>query len=256
MKLLSPINKMLTQPLVLACALLGVSGGALAAGGGALPYSYSADVSNLPSVQRGAKYFMAYCSGCHSMQYMRYSRVAKDLQIPEEMLQASLMFTSDKLGDTIVSAMPKEKGKEWFGQLPPDLTLETRARGEDWVYSYLKSFYVDPARPLGVNNLVLAGASMPHVLWEQQGWQVLATHDEGAEDDGHGHGDPFELAQAGSLAPSDYDKFVGDIVNFMAYAAEPGRSARQALGVKIIVYLLILLGFAYLLKKEYWRDIH
>ncbi|WP_420464490.1 cytochrome c1 [Panacagrimonas sp.] len=256
MKLLSPISKMLTCSLLIAGALFG--GSVLAAGGGALPYGYEADVGNLPSVQRGAKYFMAYCSGCHSMQYMRYSRVAQDLQIPEEMLQANLMFTSDKIGDTIVSAMPKEKGKEWFGQLPPDLTLETRARGEDWVYSYLKSFYVDPARPLGVNNLVLAGASMPHVLWELQGWQVPATHehDEGGEDSHGGHDDPFEIVQAGSLEPRDYDKFVGDLVNFMAYAAEPGRSARQALGVKVLVYLFVLLGFAFLLKKEYWRDVH
>lgn len=254
MKLSSPIIK-LTGSLLLGLAALASVGGASAAGGGPLPYSFKADVTNLPSVQRGAKYYMAYCSGCHSMQYLRYSRVAQDLEIPVEMLEANLMFTSDKLGDTILSAMPKDKGKEWFGQSPPDLTLETRARGESWVYSYLKSFYVDPSRPLGVNNLVLAGASMPHVLWEQQGWQALASHDEHAGG-GHGKADPFELAEPGMLSPKDYDKLVGDVVNFMAYAAEPGRADRVALGWKAITYLLVLFGFAYLLKREYWRDVH
>ena len=273
MKSVSLISKLVVAGLAFA-----VSGAAMAAGGHALPYSYEADVSNLPSVQRGAKAFMGYCSGCHSMKYLRYSRIGQDLQIPEDMLKANLMFTSEKVGDPILSSLSKAEGAKWFGQAPPDLTLETRARGEDWVYSYLKSFYVDPARPLGVNNLVLPGASMPHVLWELQGWQQKADHEphaaapaaaEGAEaahgdeknahgtqEGGHGHASPFTLVQPGTLAPRDYDKFVGDIVNFMAYAAEPGRSHRQALGVKAIVYLLILLVFAYLLKKEYWKDVH
>lgn len=259
MKSLPPIFKKWAARLALALGAATASAGVMAAGGGALPYSYEADVDNLPSVQRGAKYYMAYCSGCHSMQFMRYSRIASDLEIPEQMLQDNLMFTGGNIGDTIASAMPAEKGEDWFGQRPPDLTLETRARGEDWVYSYLKSFYIDPARPMGVNNLVLAGASMPHVLWEQQGWQVLASHDEESEEgehDGHGHADPFISVQKGALSPEEYDKFVSDLVNFMAYAAEPGRSDRQALGVKVLVYLFVLLGFAYLLKKEYWRDIH
>lgn len=246
---------MLIKKLAFAGLALTLSGAALAAGGHKLPYSYEADVDNLPSVQRGAQYFMSYCSGCHSMQYMRYSRVGQDLNIPEDLLKANLMFTSDKPGDVITASMPKGDGTRWFGQAPPDLTLETRARGEDWVYSYLKSFYVDPSRPLGVNNLVLPGASMPHVLWELQGWQVQAPAGEHA-DDGHGKAEPFKLVQPGSLDAEQYDKFVGDLVNFMAYAAEPGRSMRQALGVKALVYLFVLLGFAYLLKLEYWRDVH
>ena len=246
----------LIQKLALATLALSVSGTALAAGGNALPFDYKADVSNLPSVQRGAQYYMSYCSGCHSMQFMRYSRVAQDLEIPEDLLKANLMFTSDKTGDVITSSLRKADAAKWFGQAPPDLTLETRARGEDWVYSYLKSFYVDPARPLGVNNLVLPGASMPHVLWELQGWQAQAPAAAEHAEGGHGHASPFKLVQAGSLSEDGYDKFVGDLVNFMAYAAEPGRSHRQSLGLKAIVYLLILLGFAYLLKKEYWKDVH
>ena len=244
--------------LAVAGLALALSGAATAAGGHALPYSYVADVDNLPSVQRGAKLYMNYCSGCHSMKYLRYSRMGQDLQIPEDLLKANLMFTSEKPGDVIQTSMPKEEGAKWFGQTPPDLTLETRARGEDWVYSYLKSFYVDPTRPVGVNNLVLPGASMPHVLWELQGWQAKAEAPAEGEHHGGGHGkhSPFTQIEAGTLSSDEYDKAVGDLVNFMAYAAEPGRSARQSLGVKAIAYLLVLLAFAYLLKKEYWRDVH
>jgi ubiquinol-cytochrome c reductase cytochrome c1 subunit len=244
--------------LAVAAFALVVGGAANAAGGHALPYSYVADVDNLPSVQRGAKLFMSYCSGCHSMKYLRYGRMGQDLEIPEDMLKANLMFTSDKPGDVILASMPKDQAAKWFGQAPPDLTLETRARGEDWVYSYLKSFYVDPARPLGVNNLVLPGASMPHVLWELQGWQAKAAAPEDGAHAGGGHGkhSPFTNVEEGALSSDEYDKLVGDIVNFMAYAAEPGRSARESLGVKAIAYLLVLLAFAYLLKKEYWRDVH
>lgn len=248
---------MIFKKLAFAGFAFALSGAAMAAGGHALPFHYEADVGNLPSVQRGAQIFMSYCSGCHSMKYMRYSRVGQDLEIPEDLLKANLMYTSDKPGDHILSSLKKADGAKWFGQAPPDLTLETRARGEDWVYSYLRSFYVDPARPLGVNNLVLPGASMPHVLWQQQGWQVPAHHEEGAHGDGgHGKPKPFERVQAGALDEEGYAKFVGDLVNFMAYAAEPGRSDRVALGWKALAYLLVLLGFAYLLKLEYWKDVH
>ena len=244
--------------LLTAFAGLVISGSAAAAGGHALPYSYTPDTSNLASLQRGARDFMAYCSGCHSMKYLRYNRIGQDLGIPDDVLKSSLMFTSEKPGDAILSAMPADASKAWFGQTPPDLTLETRARGADWVYSYLRSFYVDTKRPLGVNNLVLPNASMPHVLWALQGWQVKEEehHEEGAEhaEGGH-HGAPFKLVQQGSLTPDQYEKFVGDLVNFMAYAAEPGKSVRTGVGPKAIFYLIILLTLCYFLKKEFWRDI-
>jgi ubiquinol-cytochrome c reductase cytochrome c1 subunit len=255
----APITIKNMGKLAFAGLALAVAGAANAASGHALPYSYVADVDNLPSVQRGAKLFMGYCSGCHSMKYMRYSRLGNDLQIPEDMLKANLMFTSEKPGDVIQASMPKDHAAKWFGQAPPDLTLETRARGESWVYSYLKSFYVDPTRPVGVNNVVLPGASMPHVLWELQGWQAKAPEPkegEHREEGGHGHHSPFVAVEPGKLSSEEYDKVVGDLVNFLAYAAEPGRTARQSLGVKAIAYLLVLLVFAYLLKKEYWRDVH
>lgn len=248
---------MRAHKLLLAVAGLLMSGAAGAATH-ALPYTYQADTSNLASLQRGARDFMAYCSGCHSMKFLRYNRIGQDLQIPEELLKSSLMFTSTKVGDQIHSAMPADVSKAWFGQSPPDLTLETRARGPDWVYSYLRTFYVDTKRPMGVNNLVLPGASMPHVLWELQGWQVKEEAAEGehhGEGEGH-HGVPLKLVQPGSLTPDEYEKFVGDLVNFMSYAAEPGKNARKSVGPNAIMYLLLLLVLCYLLKKEFWRDIH
>ncbi|MGB0955945.1 MAG: cytochrome c1 [Panacagrimonas sp.] len=242
--------------------MLGVTAQASAAGGGAVPFHFDPDPGNKASLQRGARNYMAYCSGCHSMQYLRYNRIAKDLEIPEEMLVENLMITTDKTGDTILSAMPAAQAAEWFGQAPPDLTLETRARGPSWVYSYLKTFYLDPSRPLGVNNMVLAGASMPHVLWELQGWQVLDDHADDAHGDDHGGGHgahagpPLKIVQEGSMTPDEYDAFVGDLVNFMAYAAEPGKADRIGLGFKAMAYLFILLMLAYLLKREFWKDLH
>jgi ubiquinol-cytochrome c reductase cytochrome c1 subunit len=244
--------------LLIALTGLVLSGSAIAAGGHALPYTYEPDTANLASLQRGARDFMAYCSGCHSMKYLRYNRLGKDLEIPEDLLKANLMFTSQKVGDQIHSAMPADESKAWFGQTPPDLTLETRARGPSWVYSYLRTFYVDESRPLGVNNLVLPGASMPHVLWSLQGWQVKeeVAHEGEAHAEGGHHGPPLKLVEPGALSPDEYEEFVSDLVNFMAYAAEPGKMHRINTGYKAMLYLIVLLVLCYLLKKEFWRDVH
>lgn len=234
--------------------------------------------NNTASIQRGARDFVAYCSGCHSMKYMRYSRLGTDLGIPEDLLKSSLMIGTDKLGDTMKSAMPAAASKAWFGQTPPDLTLEARARGADWIYTYLQSFYVDEKRPLGVNNTVLPGVSMPHVLWELQGWQKLVEHkaeagsEPGAANDQHAansehagdagekkeaeHGPQFEQLTPGTMTPDEYKAFVADITNFMAYAAEPGKAHRIGVGFKVLIYLFLLLVLTYLLKKEFWKDVH
>ncbi|SEQ05086.1 ubiquinol-cytochrome c reductase cytochrome c1 subunit [Solimonas aquatica] len=221
----------------------------------ALPYSFTPDTGNLASVQRGARNYMSYCSGCHSMRHLRYSRMAQDLQIPEDLLKANLMFTSDKVGDHILSAMPSDAAKNWFGQPPPDLTLEARYRGADWVYSYLLSFYVDSSRPLGTNNLVLPNASMPNVLWELQGLQVekTAAHEGEAA---HHEGSPFEAVTQGKLSAEEYQKWVADTANFMAYAAEPGRAQRVSTGFKVLLFLFVFTILAYLMKREWWRDVH
>lgn len=256
---------MATKDLGIVLALTVLASPAFAAGGGDLPFSFKPSTGNLASVQRGARDYMNYCAGCHSLKYLRYNRIGKDLGIPEDLLKENLMFTSDKAGDHILTAMPKasadpstpSESEQWFGRAPPDLSLTARERGADWVYSYLLTFYLDPSRPAGVNNLVLPGASMPHVLGELQGWQVKVEEKSGEEAGGHGHHGPkLELVQPGSLSPADYQERVGDITNFLVYAAEPGRNKRLALGGWVLLFVAIFGVFAYLLKQEYWKDVH
>ncbi len=246
------------KQLITALTLLGASASVYAAGGGAL-YDFTADTGNEASVQRGARNFMNYCSGCHSVKYLRYNRLARDNDIPESQLGA-LMFTSDKPGDTIVTAMPAEQAAKWFGQAPPDLSLTTRARGEDWVYSFLKTFYLDSSKATGVNNKQLPGASMPHVLGGLQGYQVLhkeTAPGESADAHGDGHAGPsFELAVEGSMDEKAYDDFVSDLVNFLAYAAEPGKKEMHDRGFWVLLYLLFLIPLTYLIKLEFWKDVH
>ena len=224
--------------------------------GGIELQSSGADIKNTESLQRGARNFMNYCSGCHSLKYVRYNRMAEDLKIPESELAGNLMFTGDKSFDTVNSAMPKD-AEIWFGKQPPDLSLMARARGTDYLYSYLKGFYVDKTRPWGVNNLYLPATAMPHVLAERQGLQKPVFKNEG---DGHGNARMVlagvEPMTPGSMKPEEYDQFVRDITNFLDYAGEPIKAKRQSLGIFIMLGLLVFFVFAYLLKKEYWKDVH
>ena len=237
--------------IALTLALPGVT---FAAGGGAI-LDFKPDLGNENSLQRGAAAFMNYCSGCHSMGLMRYNRIAEDLNIPEDVLIKNLMFTSDKTGDQIHTSMI-DAAEGWFGKMPPDLTLTARARGADWVYSFLKTFYVEEGRMNGVNNLQLEGASMPHVLGNLQGWQVL-KEEEHAEEGGHGPVKlPFEMLEEGKLSEKEYDRLVSDLTNFMVYAAEPVRIKRTTIGAWVIFYLLIFTIVAYLMKREFWKDVH
>lgn len=243
-------------------ALCLVAGPAFAAGGSAAPYDFKPDTGNTASLQRGAAAYMSYCLGCHSLKYLRYNRLGRDLEIPEELLRKHLMLTSDKPGDTIVSAIPAassdptapSEAEKWFGRAPPDLSLTARERGPDWIYSYLLTFYLDRSKANGVNNVVLPGASMPHVLGHLQGWQTLVEPQEG-EVDGH-HGPRFELVQKGAMSAAEYKDFVRDIVNFMVYAAEPGRNDRISLGIGVLLFTLLFTVLAWLLKVEYWKDVH
>jgi ubiquinol-cytochrome c reductase cytochrome c1 subunit len=240
-----------------------LSAPALAAGGAA-PFTFKVDTGNAASLQRGARDFMNYCSGCHSLKYLRYNRLAKDLGIPDAQLKTHLMFTSDKVGDHILSSMPRAStdptqpsdSEKWFGRAPPDLSLTARERGADWVYSYLMTFYLDPSKPTGVNNLTLPGASMPHVLGDLQGYQRLVQEQPGEGGHGGHHKPKFELAQAGTLSPNEYKEMVGDITNFMVYAAEPGRNQRMGLGVGVLAFTVLFGILCYLLKAEYWKDVH
>ena len=214
------------------------------------------DIKNIESLQRGARNFMNYCSGCHSLKYLRYNRLAADLKIPESELAGNLMFTTDKSFETIVSAMPPDS-ESWFGKQPPDLSLMARARGPDYLYSFLKGFYVDKTRPWGVNNLYLPSAAMPHVLQTLQGLQKPVFKN---EPDDHGSARMVlvgvDSMTPGAMKPEEYDQFVRDIVNFLDYAGEPVKDKRQSMGVFVTLFLLVFFVFAYLLKKEYWKDVH
>jgi ubiquinol-cytochrome c reductase cytochrome c1 subunit len=249
---------MLKNLTLIALAVCGAglgAGVALAEEGESLPHS-GADIDNIDSLQRGARNFMSYCSGCHSMKYVRYNRMAKDLQIPEPELKANLMITSDKPFDGIISSMPPD-AETWFGKQPPDLSLMARARSVDYIYGFLKGFYVDKTRPWGTNNLYLPGTAMPAVLSSLQGTQkpVYKT-----EKDAQG-GDTLVLTgveplSPGALKPEEYDQFVRDIANFLDYAGEPVKAKRQSMGVFVTLFLLVFFAFAFMLKKEYWKDVH
>jgi ubiquinol-cytochrome c reductase cytochrome c1 subunit len=247
---------MIKRSLLIAIALL--SGGMAVADeeGGIALESAGTDIKNTESLQRGARDFMNYCSGCHSLKYLRYNRMATDLKIPESELAANLMFTGDKIFDTINSAMPKDS-EAWFGKQPPDLSLIARARGTDYLYSYMKGFYVDKTRPWGVNNLYLPSAAMPDVLAQLHGLQKPVFKN---VPDEHGSARMVlvgvESMTPGALKPEEYDQFVRDIVNFLDYAGEPVKDKRQSMGVFVILFLLVFFVFAYLLKKEYWKDVH
>jgi len=217
------------------------------------------DVSNVTSLQRGAANFMGYCAGCHSLKYARYSRVAADLNIPEEQMEKLLLLPGTKKGDYMISPMQAVDGEAWFGKAPPDLSLITRSKGSDYVFQFLKTFYVDPKHPNGTNNLALPGTAMPHVLSALQGLQEAKFETVEKTVDGakvsESHWQSFELASPGQLSAEEYDAFLRDTVNFLEYAGEPYKAKRQSLGVWVILFLLVFTGFAYLLKREYWKDV-
>lgn len=244
-------------------ALTGLPGVVTAAGGGFALDSANNDVGDVGSLQRGARNFVNYCMGCHSLKYVRYSKLAEDLQLTEEQVQDNLMFAARKLDEMMTVAMPPNDAQRWFGQQPPDLSLVVRSRGADWVYTFLRSFYIDEAAPTGTNNLVLKGASMPHVLWELQGLQAATFKDKVNEETGEvtpQFGNPefldsITIAREGSLSADEYDQFVRDLVNFLDWAATPERLKRQALGIWVLMFLGVFLIFAYLLKVEIWKDV-
>jgi ubiquinol-cytochrome c reductase cytochrome c1 subunit len=242
--------------ILIGAGLLATATASAQEGGGIALMKADTDISNTDSLQHGARNFMNYCSGCHSLKYLRYNRMAEDLKIPEAELQHNLMFTTDKAFDGINSAMPAA-AVDWFGKAPPDLSLMSRERGVDYMYSYLKGFYVDKTRPWGVNNLYLPGVSMPHVLAQLQGLQK-PVFKPGSDGNGGAQVELIgvELMSPGAMKPEEYDQFVRDIANFLDYAGEPIKDKRQSMGVFVMLFLLVFFVFAYLLKKEYWKDVH
>jgi len=185
------------------------------------------DISDTASLQNGAKLFMNYCSGCHAIGFMRYNRIAQDLNLSDSLVAEHLMFAGEKPGETITTAMPKEGAAKWFGGTPPDLSLVARSKGTDWIYTYLRGFYEDDSKIFGVNNKVLENASMPDVLWSLKE----------------------------SKSEAEFDKDVRDITNFLDYVGEPAKLIRTSLGIWVLLFLGVLLILTYLLKKEYWKDV-
>ena len=216
------------KKLIIAFLLAVLPAFGMAAGGGVHLDDANIDLSDQASLQRGAKLFMNYCLSCHSAKYQRYNRMARDLGLTEDEVKENLMFTTDKIGDTMNIAMSADDAAKWFGQAPPDLSVIARARGVDWIYTYLRSFVPDEKRPFGVNNTVFPDVGMPHVLWKLQ-------QDQSAE---------------------KFDSDMRDLTAFLSYIAEPIQMERQRLGVWVLLFIAVFFVLAYLLKKEYWKDVH
>jgi ubiquinol-cytochrome c reductase cytochrome c1 subunit len=220
------MKKLLTT-ITAVLAGLTVSFSVLATGGGIKLDHANTNINDQKSLQSGAQLFMNYCSGCHSLSFMRYNRIGKDLGFSKADVKKKLMFSGDKIGDPIVASMSAKGAENWFGTTPPDLSLVARSKGTDWIYTYLRSFYEDKSRPFGVNNKILVNASMPDVLWRLKK----------------------------NKSEQDYNSDVRDITNFLEYVGEPAKLVRVDLGYKVLGFLFVLLILSYLLKKEYWKDV-
>lgn len=243
----------------LAIALVGLTlastGQASSAAGPAMQPANN-DMSNIPSLQRGAANFMNYCSGCHSAQYVRFNSMGSDLELSETQLLKNLMFNAEKTFETIRSNIPADDSKRWFGVAPPDLSLMARSRGSDYIYNFLRGFYAEEARPTGVNNVVLEGTSMPHVLVNLQGLQ-RPLYEETVSSTGEVTQvlQGFDLVSAGTMTPEQFDGFVRDTVNFLDYISEPVQMKRRVIGVWTLLFLTLFLIVAYMLKNEIWKDV-
>jgi len=229
---------------------------------------FTAELTDYASMQRGANVAVNYCMGCHSFKYSRWERVADDLNIPHDLMMDNLVFSGQKIGDLMEISMPADSAEDWFGAVPPDLTLVARARSPEWIYTYLKNFYVDPSRPFGVNNRVFKDVGMPHALLDLQGLQECAPGPVIAGNGGIKRDlltgedlleDPcgrFTLAEKGTLSEAEYDQAVYDLTNFLTYIAEPMVEQRKHIGKWVLLFLLLLLVPVLLLNREYWKGIH
>ena len=201
------------------------------------------DLSDQPSLQKGARTFINYCLNCHSAKYMRYNKLL-DIGLSKKDIKENLLFTGKKIGDPMEISMPVKESKKWFGATPPDLSVTARSRGSDWIYSYMKGFYRDSSREIGWNNLVYTNSAMPHILWELQGEQGLDKNT-----------GKLSLIKAGKLNQKEYDSVITDLTNFITYMSEPGQLKRKKMGFYVVGFLLLLLVLTVKLKKEFWKDI-
>ncbi|PCF97235.1 cytochrome c1 [Vreelandella nigrificans] len=239
---------------------------AIAAPGPDVPHSMTPDLQDKESLQRGMQLYVNYCMGCHSLEHQRFARAAADFDMPQDLVEENLIFSSSlAYNDLMQISMQREDGDNWFGAAAPDLSLHGRLRGTDWIYSYLLGFYRDPSRPTGVNNTVYELVAMPNVLEPLQGVQEMVC----SETDQPVHGqspdplsgkyqscDVLQVTQPGSMEPAEFEEAVYDLTNFLAYVGEPSKLQAQALAPKVLIFIFIFGVIAYLLKREYWRDIH
>ena len=225
-----------------------------AAGGDIRLDRANVDSADVVSIQRGAQVFVNYCLNCHSATAMRYNRLM-DLGLNEQQIKDNLLFAGEKVGDPMSIAAGRKDQREWFGVEPPDLSVIARSRGANWLYTYMRSFYRDPARVTGWNNLAFANVGMPHVLWQLQGTQVLKSEIE--ERGGHkAEHKKLVLESPGALSPLEYDQLVRDLVNYLSFMGEPAKTRRVQIGIVVLFFLSLLLVLSWLLKTEYWKDVH
>jgi ubiquinol-cytochrome c reductase cytochrome c1 subunit len=230
--------------------LLTFSAGALGAGEGGYVEHSGVNTRDVAAAQRGARLFVNYCLSCHSANYMRYNRLAEDLELTEDMVMENLVFSSAKIGDTMSIAMRPKDAQSWLGKTPPDLSLVARSRGVDWLFSYMKGFYRDESGDW--NNLLLPNAAMPHVFWQMQGIQEPVFHTVHGEDVIQ----ELVLVEPGELTPEEYEHTVRDLVTFLDYLSEPSKLKRKRIGIWVMLFLAFFAFLTYLLKADYWRDVH
>jgi len=241
---------------ILAILLLAVSGAAFAEEGGIALDRAPINPNDRLSLQRGAAAFVNHCLNCHGANVMRYRRL-EDLGLTEAEIKEYLLFTTDRVGDTMTTALDPKIAKAAFGVVPPDLSLIGRSRSPDWLYSYLRSFYHDPASKTGWNNLVFPSVAMPHVLWEYQGTQALEVEQKMEESTGDIRvTKKLVLEHPGKLSPLEYDRYTADLVNYLAYMGEPGQTSRRHWGILVMFFLAGFAVITLMLKKEFWKDVH
>lgn len=222
-----------------------------ASGGGDVALDpVNVNLSDKSSLRRGAQLFVNFCLSCHSAAYMRYNRMAKDLEIPEKVVEEKMMFAGDKIADLMKTTMPAADAKKWFGITPPDLTVIARVRKPEWIYTYLRSFYLDEKSASGWSNALFPNVAMPHILYELEGSKHLVGKDE------HTGKPVYKFIKAGTMTTAEYDEAMRDLTNFLVYMGEPIQLKRYSIGAYVIAFLLVLLLASYALKKEYWRDVH
>jgi ubiquinol-cytochrome c reductase cytochrome c1 subunit len=244
------------RKIIIAIMIAVLPGLALASEGGVHMQKVDIDLHNKETLQRGAKVFVNYCLSCHSAQYMRYNRMGSDLGLTDQEVKDNLMFAADKVGETMTIAMPSNKAEVWFGTAPPDLSVIARAKGKDYIYTYLTGFYVDDSRPTGVNNVALKNAAMPDVLWELEGLKAPIYKTEMHEGEEVKTIEGYKHLTKGKMTPAEFDAAARDLTAFLVYMGEPSQQTRKAYGFWVLLFLFGLFVVSYYLKKEYWKDVH